>query len=59
MMTTVFPDMFPGDPIRAAAAIYDVVASHLPMHGEFAILEHFLGLHSFVGCAVRTVFRPR
>src|SRR5438477_50084 len=30
MMTTVSPDMFPGDPVRAAAAIYEVVASESP-----------------------------
>src|SRR5258707_2049234 len=29
-MTTVTPDMFPGDPVRAAAAIYEVVASESP-----------------------------
>ena len=28
----VTPDMFPGDPARAAAAIYDVVASEQPRH---------------------------
>lgn len=32
MMTTVTPDMFPGDPVRAAAAIYEVVASESPRH---------------------------
>src|SRR4051812_50188790 len=32
MMTTVSPDMFPGDPVRAAAAIYEVVASESPRH---------------------------
>src|SRR5258706_6626126 len=32
MMTTVSPDMFPGDPVRAAAAIYEVVASEAPRH---------------------------
>ena len=32
MMTTVTPDMFPGDPVRAAAAIYEVVASEAPRH---------------------------
>jgi NAD(P)-dependent dehydrogenase (short-subunit alcohol dehydrogenase family) len=32
MMTTVTPDMFPGDPVRAAAAIYEVVASEFPRH---------------------------
>src|ERR1700756_5587592 len=31
-MTTVTPDMFPGDPVRAAAAIYEVVASEFPPH---------------------------
>jgi len=28
----VTPDMFPGDPLRAAAAIYQVVASERPRH---------------------------
>jgi len=32
MMTTVSPDMFPGDPVRGAAAIYEVVASESPRH---------------------------
>jgi hypothetical protein len=32
MMTTVSPDLFPGDPVRAAAAIYEVVASESPRH---------------------------
>jgi NAD(P)-dependent dehydrogenase (short-subunit alcohol dehydrogenase family) len=32
MMTTVTPDMFPGDPVRAAAAIYEVAASESPRH---------------------------
>jgi NAD(P)-dependent dehydrogenase (short-subunit alcohol dehydrogenase family) len=32
MMTTVTPDMFPGDPVRAAAAIYEVVTSESPRH---------------------------
>jgi NAD(P)-dependent dehydrogenase (short-subunit alcohol dehydrogenase family) len=32
VMTTVTPDMFPGDPVRAAAAIYEVVASESPRH---------------------------
>jgi len=32
MMTTVTPEMFPGDPVRAAAAIYEVVASESPRH---------------------------
>jgi NAD(P)-dependent dehydrogenase (short-subunit alcohol dehydrogenase family) len=32
MMTTVSPDMFPGDPVRAAAAIYDAVTSESPRH---------------------------
>ena len=32
MMTTVTPDMFPGDPVRAAAAIYEVVASESARH---------------------------
>src|SRR5258705_7485102 len=32
MMTTVSPDMFPGDPVRAAAAIYEVIASKSPRH---------------------------
>jgi hypothetical protein len=32
MMTTVSLDMFPGDPIHAAAAIYDVVVSESPRH---------------------------
>ena len=32
MMTTVSPDMFPGDPVRAAAAIYEVVESESPRH---------------------------
>src|SRR6267378_3398984 len=32
MMTTVSPDMFPGDPVRAAAAIHEVVASESPRH---------------------------
>src|SRR6266850_984480 len=32
MMTTVSTDMFPGDPVRAAAAIYEVVASESPRH---------------------------
>ena len=32
MMTTVSPDMFPGDPVRAAGAIYEVVASESPRH---------------------------
>ena len=32
MMTTVTPDMFPGDPVRAAAAIYEVVASESRRH---------------------------
>src|ERR1700741_1182063 len=32
MMTTVSPDMFPGDPVRAAAAIYEVVASEFRRH---------------------------
>jgi NAD(P)-dependent dehydrogenase (short-subunit alcohol dehydrogenase family) len=32
MMTTVSPDMFPGDPVRAAAAIYEVGASESPRH---------------------------
>jgi NAD(P)-dependent dehydrogenase (short-subunit alcohol dehydrogenase family) len=32
MMTTVTPDMFPGDPVRAAAAIYEVVAAESPRH---------------------------
>ena len=31
MMTTVTPDMFPGDPARAAA-IYEVVTSESPRH---------------------------
>jgi len=31
-MATVSPDMFPGDPVRAAAAIYEVVASESPRH---------------------------
>jgi len=32
MMTTVSPNMFPRDPVRAAAAIYEVVASESPRH---------------------------
>jgi hypothetical protein len=32
MMTTVSPDMFPGDPVCAAAAIYEIVASESPRH---------------------------
>jgi NAD(P)-dependent dehydrogenase (short-subunit alcohol dehydrogenase family) len=32
MMTTVSPDMFPGDPVRAAAAIYEAVTSESPRH---------------------------
>jgi len=32
MRTTVTPDMFPGDPVRAAAAIYAAVASASPRH---------------------------
>jgi NAD(P)-dependent dehydrogenase (short-subunit alcohol dehydrogenase family) len=32
VMTTISPDMFPGDPVRAAAAIYEVVASESPRH---------------------------
>jgi len=32
VMTAVSPDMFPGDPVRAAAAIYQVVASASPRH---------------------------
>jgi NAD(P)-dependent dehydrogenase (short-subunit alcohol dehydrogenase family) len=32
MVQNVTPDMFPGDPVRAAAAIYQVVASDRPRH---------------------------
>jgi hypothetical protein len=32
MMTTVSPDMLPGHPVRAAAAIHKVVASESPRH---------------------------
>jgi NAD(P)-dependent dehydrogenase (short-subunit alcohol dehydrogenase family) len=32
MMGKIAPEMFPGDPVRAAAAIYDVVASDRPRH---------------------------
>jgi len=32
MMGNIAPEMFPGDPVRAAAAIYDVVASDQPRH---------------------------
>ena len=32
MVEKVTPDMFPGDPVRAAAAIYQVVASDRPRH---------------------------
>jgi NAD(P)-dependent dehydrogenase (short-subunit alcohol dehydrogenase family) len=32
MVEKVTPDMFPGDPVRAAAAIYQVVASERPRH---------------------------
>jgi len=32
MMNSVTPEMFPGDPVRAARAIYDVVASDRPRH---------------------------
>jgi NAD(P)-dependent dehydrogenase (short-subunit alcohol dehydrogenase family) len=32
MMTSVSSDMFPGDPVRAAAAIYEAVASESPRH---------------------------
>jgi len=32
MLEKVTPDMFPGDPVRAAAAIYQVVASEHPRH---------------------------
>lgn len=32
MVEKVTPDMFPGDPVRAAAAIYQVVASDQPRH---------------------------
>jgi NAD(P)-dependent dehydrogenase (short-subunit alcohol dehydrogenase family) len=32
MMGKLAPEMFPGDPIRAAAAIYEVVASDRPRH---------------------------
>lgn len=32
MLEKVTPDMFPGDPVRAAAAIYQVVASDRPRH---------------------------
>ena len=31
-MSKVAPEMFPGDAVRAAAAIYDVVASDQPRH---------------------------
>ena len=32
VIATMTPEMFPGDPLRAAAAIYDVVASDQPRH---------------------------
>src|SRR5258708_20377534 len=32
VMATMTPEMFPGDPVRAAEAIYDVVASDRPRH---------------------------
>ncbi len=32
MVDTLSSDQFPGDPIRAAKAIYQVVNSDLPMH---------------------------
>jgi hypothetical protein len=32
MMTTVSPDMFPGDPVRAATATCEVVTSESPRH---------------------------
>ncbi len=31
-MATMTPEMFPGDPVRAAEAIYEVVASDRPRH---------------------------
>lgn len=31
-MGKIAPEMFPGDPVRAAAAIYDVVVSEQPRH---------------------------
>ena len=31
-MPTVTPDMFPGDPVRAATAIYDVVGAQSSRH---------------------------
>ena len=32
VMATMTPEMFPGDPVRAAEAIYEVVASDRPRH---------------------------
>src|SRR5882672_853192 len=32
VMATMTPEMFPGDPVRAAEAIYEVVASDCPRH---------------------------
>jgi NAD(P)-dependent dehydrogenase (short-subunit alcohol dehydrogenase family) len=32
VMATMTPDMFPGDPVRAAEAIYEIVASDRPRH---------------------------
>ena len=32
VIATMTPDMFPGDPVRAATAIYDVVGSDRPRH---------------------------
>jgi NAD(P)-dependent dehydrogenase (short-subunit alcohol dehydrogenase family) len=32
VMATMTPELFPGDPVRAAEAIYEVVASDRPRH---------------------------